>query len=75
MERVVKYCDCKSAFQDATYGKGMRLYRVATKKEAMPRERCTVCYQIRAKSRLKSCADGHRPIHSTPPKSKGPYYV
>ena len=35
---VVKFCSCKSDFQDKRYGKGKRLHNVTTKGF-----RCTVC--------------------------------
>lgn len=71
---TIKPCKCTSTFQDKKYGAGLRLHRIATKLEAIPRERCTVCYPTQQSRRLKMAASGHSPLHSFPPKSKGPYY-
>lgn len=38
---MIKKCDCKHAFQDKKYGKGMRVHNEYTSKSGG--YRCTVC--------------------------------
>lgn len=42
MATQIKHCNCTSEFQDATYGKGMRLFNEAGKDKAIELH-CTVC--------------------------------
>lgn len=39
----VLYCSCKHDFQDATYGKNMRVFNVCGKGSQKTGYRCTVC--------------------------------
>ncbi|MFA5379637.1 MAG: hypothetical protein WC455_28020 [Dehalococcoidia bacterium] len=42
-------CDCKNEFQDARYGKGIRVHNsMAESKETSKMGRCTVCSRERA---------------------------
>jgi len=40
---VVKVCTCTHAFQDATYGKRMRLHTVGVGAVGQTNDKCTVC--------------------------------
>lgn len=46
---VIKHCNCKNEFQDATYGKGNRVMNQTAKgnKEDGNKVRCTVCKELR----------------------------
>lgn len=38
---MIKKCDCKNAWQDKRYGKGMRVQNATS--STPPKYRCTVC--------------------------------
>ena len=66
---VIKSCTCAHSVQDALYGKGRRVHRVGKTEE-----KCTVCKPVRMKIRMASVASQHLPLHSLPPKSRGPIF-
>lgn len=43
-------CNCQNAFQDKTYGIGVRVHNRCKGKTADPVARCTVCETVRAAS-------------------------
>lgn len=56
---VIKPHNCMSAFQDATYGKGMRVHNVGKDDTAT----CTVCTPSARTKRLAAHAREWKPIH------------
>lgn len=40
---ITKPCTCESAYQDKTYGKGVRLHNVGGGSKTVATAKCTVC--------------------------------
>ena len=58
---MLKACHCRSEFQDAQYGKGIRVHTEGKKGEA----HCTVCGPKPSwEQKLASCARNWLPIHN-----------
>ena len=45
-------CTCASTFQDATYGRGMRVHNRAPKKNTSGGYVCTVCKRIKSRKEV-----------------------
>ena len=61
---IIKHCDCKSEYQDAIYGKNMRVHNVGQEKDGRQLTTCTVCVPPRSMARLESHGREHnKKIH------------
>lgn len=49
MRTVLQPCTCHHAYQDATYGRGLRVHNLLSRggKDATAKARCTVCSNVR----------------------------
>ncbi len=51
---IIKSHSCKSEYQDAAYGKGMRVHNVGKDADGIQESTCTVCVPSRSMARIRA---------------------